>query len=214
MEKQIKKKFNALRKVSYSYFREKGWQVGPYTSPNPVKRSIFYRRLLNLLTIFPCDLDEDAMIVDFGAGQCIFSIFLLSLGYNQVKSVDINEKSLQEGVSLLDYYNDVLKTSFRLDTCTEMPKCEIDLICAIDVFEHFTPQQAIGIIRSTSSPKYLLNIPSENFLYSLGTGFRREKDHHMRPSEVLAIFNQCGFDIRSSRTFLSLFNGYLLERGS
>jgi hypothetical protein len=213
MEKHVKQEFETLERISRIFFGDEGTDIGPYTSPNPIKRTVYYRRLLNLLKIFPCDLDGNATIVDFGAGQCMFSILLLSLGYKNVLSVDINEKALQQGVSLLDFYNHTCGTDLALDISGEMPHQGMDLMCAIDVFEHFSQEYTRDIIQSRSSPRYLLNLPTENFLYNLGTGFRRESGHKTRYFDVIEVFKDCGFDITERNRFLGLFSGYLLERG-
>jgi len=144
----------------------------------------------------------------------MFSILLLSLGYKNVLSVDINEKALQQGVSLLEFYNNTCGTDLALDISGEMPHHGMDLICAIDVFEHLTPEYARNTIQSKNVRKYLLNLPSENFPYNLGTGFHREPGHKMRYFEVIDIFEDCGFAIKEKKRFLGLFNGYLLERAS
>ncbi len=212
MEKRIKQGFKTLKRISQIFYRKNGMDVRPYTSPNLLKRSIYYRRLLNLLKIFPYDLDEDAAIVDFGAGQCLFSILLLSLGYKRVLSVDLIARILQKEISLLDFYNQALGADLALDVSREMPDVDIELICAIDVFEHFTREEAREIIQSNNASRYLLNLPSENLLYNLGTGFHREPTHKMRYFEVIAVFEDCGFDIRKKKGFLGLFKGYLLER--
>lgn len=186
--------------------------VGAYSSPNLIKRAVFYRRLLNLFKIFPFGLDKDEVIVDFGAGQCIFSIMLLSLGYRNVLSVDIREKALQQGLSLLEFYNTTRGTDLVLSISEEIPDRDITLVCAIDVLEHLTREQTMDVISSSGAPTYLLNLPTENFLYNLGTGFRREPGHKTRYFETIDTFKDCGFDIKEQNRFLGLFNGYLLER--
>jgi hypothetical protein len=212
MERRVKERFEALERLAGIHFRKEGMDVGAYASPNPLKRHIFYKRMLSLLHIFPFDLDEDATIVDFGAGQCLFSILLLSLGYRKVLSVDIDEGKLRQGLSLLRFYNETLGTDLALHVSAAMPDDEVSLVCAIDVFEHFTPEYARDVIQHRRVPAYLLNLPTENFLYDLGTFFHREPDHKMRYFEVVDIFKDCGFTASNRKKYLGLFNGYLMER--
>ncbi|RJP28616.1 MAG: class I SAM-dependent methyltransferase [Actinobacteria bacterium] len=212
MEKSVEGQFKTLVRLSTTFFKDLKMDTGAYTSANPLKRYAFYHRMSSLLEIFPHDLDKNSIIVDFGAGQCMFSILLLSLGYRRVMSVDVDEDKLRQGLALTRYYNQVLGTDFALQTYGEMPACEIDLVCAIDVFEHFSPAYAREVIRSANAPRYLLNLPSENFLYNLGTGFHREPGHQTRYYEVVETFKDCGFGIVEKCGFLGLFHAYLMER--
>ena len=212
MERRIKERFETLQRTARIHFREEGMDVGAYASPNPLKRYIFFRRMLNLLYIFPFELDKDAVIVDFGAGQCMFSILLLSLGYKKVLGIDIDEGKLQQGLSLLRFYNQTLGTDLALRVSTVLPDDDVSLVCAIDVFEHLSPEYVRDLIQSRRIPVYLINLPSENFLYNLGNGFRREPSHGMRYFEVIDIFMDCGFVIKKRKGLLGLFNAYLMER--
>jgi 2-polyprenyl-3-methyl-5-hydroxy-6-metoxy-1,4-benzoquinol methylase len=206
--------YSKLRDIADNYFTKENLDLGPYTSKNPLKKYMFYSRIKNVLKHFPVDsLDENSMIIDFGSGEMMLSILLRSLGY-KVLSVEINPQHIKDGMAFLNEYNKVTGSNIKLEVLEKIPEgSSPDLLCAIDVFEHFTYESLNEVVLSKCDPKsLLLNLPTENLIYNAANKFQREEDHKSRYFEVIQHLKEVGYSVESQSSHYMLFNAYYLHK--
>jgi SAM-dependent methyltransferase len=196
----------------YHHFKGANIHIGPYTSENRLKRYLFFRRLEKCLRLIPPNLSKDSLIVDFGCGQGLFSLLLAKSRFTKIIGTEINSQALEQAREMIKSYNSKHNSDYFIDFRSDPPKTlNIELMCALDVFEHQTPLELQNIVKRYR-PRYLLvNLPSENFIYNLANHFKKEEDHKLRYFEVMACLSECGYRVVRHKSLLSLFQCYLLK---
>lgn len=202
------------KKFITEYFIKNKIDIGPYTSRNIVKKYIFFERLDICLNIINRNFDKNFLVIDFGCGQGIFSLMLKINDFKNVVGIDTNLAALQQAKNLIEDFNENFGTQYKVDFSQRLEYKKIDLFCALDVFEHLTADDLESLISNLDVSNYLINLPTENFVYNMLNGFRKEPDHKTRYFDVINLLLHKGFIVERKKSKYSLFMAYYLKKSN